>query len=272
MKKTYQKRIKVLCIVFTHTKNHFTRAVAVKDTWLKHCDNALFVTNEIEDSLKSKDGKINVVIFDKKNDTYDNLWYKTKFSFTYVYDNYFKNENRYDYFIKADDDTFVIVENLKRFLKNKDENESYYFGSKMRPHKKYGVKGFMSGGAGYVLSRGSLEKLVTEGFLGDEKCGKIKIEAEDVAVSWCLGKLNILPTYSRDEQDNVLFFPSENVIHYMYKLNNNKDVIQSYMYDPLPRNGINSMPHYPISFHYISKENMRILYYLFYKAKIDYDN
>ena len=55
----------------------------------------------------------------------DGLWTKVKLGFQHVYENHFDN---FDWFMKADDDTFVIIENLKDMLSEYDTNDPIHFG------------------------------------------------------------------------------------------------------------------------------------------------
>ena len=63
----------------------------------------------------------------------DNLWGKTKLSFRHVYQHHFED---YDWFVKADDDTYMIIENLRYLLKDHNSSHPIYFGRKFKPYVK----------------------------------------------------------------------------------------------------------------------------------------
>ena len=98
------------------------QAVHVKNTWGSHCDKLLFMSTEEDREL----GAVKLQVEEGRQ----GLWGKTKQGFKYVYDNHFEE---FEWFMKADDDTFVIVENLKYLLANYSTNDPIHFGH----HFKY---------------------------------------------------------------------------------------------------------------------------------------
>ena len=128
------------------THNFYCQARHVKATWGRRCNLLLFMSSEADDDLPSV--KLNV------GEGRDNLWGKTKLAFRHVYQHHFED---YDWFVKADDDTYMIIENLRYLLKDQNSSHPIYFGRKFKPHVR---QGWMSGGAGYVLSKEALRRLV----------------------------------------------------------------------------------------------------------------
>ena len=77
----------------------------------------------------------------------------------------------YDFFIKTDPDTYVVVENLLDFLKDKDTELPHYYGHEQKPSVRKST--YMAGGPGLVLTRESVRRLVTKAFVEYPKCSKM---------------------------------------------------------------------------------------------------
>lgn len=59
----------------------------------------------------------------------NNLWLKTKEAFKYIYENHFDEA---DWFFKADDDTYAIIENMRYMLYAYKPESPIYFGYKFK--------------------------------------------------------------------------------------------------------------------------------------------
>lgn len=128
----------------------------------------------------------------------DQLYWKTIRAFHYVYENH---ADEADWFLKADDDTYVVVDNLRWILSAHNPEEPIYFGKRFKPYTK---QGYMSGGAGYVLSKEALKRFV-EGFR--TKVCTHTTPVEDLALGQCLEKMGVLAGDSRDTLLRETFHP-----------------------------------------------------------------
>lgn len=252
---------KILCFIMTIENGNEIKKNAVKSTWGKRCDKLLFVENGTH--FTETDGILRVPI---KHESRQELWHKIIFAISYIYENYL---DQYDWFFKADDDTYVIMENLKEFLSIKSSpNEPIYFGHKF---KRYVEQGYMSGGSGYVLSKKALKLLYEIGFKQKlEDCNMNDGYIEDVEIGYCLQALNVKAGDTRDHKGKQTFLPlpPEFMIN-TTKLIDDKFWYQNYTYYTVDKEDTSAISDKPISFHYIIPDAMYTIDWLLYKVKSD---
>jgi glycoprotein-N-acetylgalactosamine 3-beta-galactosyltransferase len=115
-------------------------------------------------------------------------------SFEYVYKNHFHDA---DWFIKTDDDTYVIMENLRHMLSTENASEPVFFGH----HLIRFNESYVSGGAGYVFSKEALRRIAER---SEDKC--VMVEGnEDRQMSRCLVSLGARLADSRDRYGRSRF-------------------------------------------------------------------
>jgi hypothetical protein len=132
------------------------------------------------------------------------MWQKTRSILTYMYDNYFGD---YEYFYLAGDDTHVIVENLRRYLYTVEQThdvatEPLFMGALTYRKRKKDFP-YNDGGAGYLLNRVALKRLVLEVFPNCE--AEKQTAAEDILVAQCLREMKIYPLHTIDAQGRQRF-------------------------------------------------------------------
>ncbi|TMW51191.1 hypothetical protein DOY81_003727 [Sarcophaga bullata] len=236
---------RVLCWVMTQPANHLTKAIHIRKTWGQRCHKLLFISTEANEELKT----ITLNVEEGRH----NLWNKTKEALKYIYKQHF---NEAEWFLKADDDTYVVMENLRYLLYQYPAEVPLYFGAKFKPFVK---QGYMSGGAGYVLSKEALKKFAVEAYNDTEIC-PTNFKSEDVQLGMCLENVGVIAGDSRDCEGQERFIPLavEHVIpddtSFWYK---------KYTYYPQNKNE-SCCSSSAISFHYIQPEQFYILEYLIY--------
>lgn len=194
--RAYYEKIRILCWVMTNPKSHESKARHVKATWGKRCNVLVFMSSQADPSLPAI--KLDV------DEGRDHLWAKTVGGFNYSYHQHLQDA---DWFMKADDDTYVVLENLRYFLSSHNASTPIHFGCKFKPYVK---QGYMSGGAGYVLSREALKRFVEKGIAPGhpQRCqDKSDGGAEDVDMGMCLEALGVAAGDSRDSLGRGRFFP-----------------------------------------------------------------
>ena len=101
-----ERTVRVLCWVMTSPKSIASKARHVKMTWGSRCNVLLFMSSVPDLDLPAIG--LNV------SEGHDNLWAKTRAAFSYVH-RFHRNDA--DWFLKVDDDTYVIMENLRLLLR-----------------------------------------------------------------------------------------------------------------------------------------------------------
>jgi glycoprotein-N-acetylgalactosamine 3-beta-galactosyltransferase len=259
--------ISVLCFIMTHSKYHQGKAMQVFKTWGKKCDKLVIASNIADTSIESI--KIDAPA------TWNGLWTKLQATTKYVWEHY----PNYDWYFKADDDTYVIMENLKHFLSQHEhrgnepllfgkrlqnpflvgdwQTDSKWFANKNSFNRDFGRRFreripdgtkviYAHGGPGYVMNRKYFELLANTLQSEDTVVGGDP--PEDMAQAMTMLYQGVTPQDARDEQGRERFHPESP--KFMFQCPTSW--IQGFSLDAM-KAGLDCCSPYSISFHHFTK-------------------
>lgn len=247
------KEVRILCWIMTSPENHKQRAIHVKKTWGSRCNKLLFMSTAVDAELHAI--KLNA------SEGRTKLWGKTKEAFQYIYKHHAHDA---DWFLRADDDTYVILENLRYFLYAYATTNPIYFGFKMKSAVK---QGYLNAGAGYVLSKEALRRFNDRALLNGKGCRTHDNGgAEDIEMARCLESVGVLAGDTRDELGRGRFFVNTPEAHL---IPTDKKTTSWYWNNMWYKSdeGLDCCSDNAISFHNIRANMMYVLDYLIYHLR-----
>ncbi|KAI9916370.1 hypothetical protein PsorP6_018019 [Peronosclerospora sorghi] len=214
----------LLCFVNTISVHHATRARAVADTWGQRCDKLVFFSNASDTIVvrhgTARERRYDVIRIDAPAD-HNHLWQKHKATLRYVHAHY---RHAFDWFYKVDDDAYVVVENLKRYLRRPEILQRYKRAPMHVGHRfnltqalvsyyivdaalekiwrsKWDRWVFNSGGPGYGMNRRYLDTIVHS--LRDWTCLSDQYSTmlpDDASIAFCMMWHDVYPWDTRDHR------------------------------------------------------------------------
>ena len=156
----------IFCIILTSAESLENKAKVIYETWAHRCDNYKFISTVSDEIRNGNDTRYKVsengtefhYHFDILqppgliNDTYSKLTDKVYITLKHLYNKY----NDYDWYLKADDDTYIFMDNLRKFVSDKNPSSPVTYGYDF---KVIVQNGYHSGGGGYLLSNEAFKRL-----------------------------------------------------------------------------------------------------------------
>ncbi|XP_017112571.1 glycoprotein-N-acetylgalactosamine 3-beta-galactosyltransferase 1 [Drosophila elegans] len=245
---------RIFCIIKSYAYRHEHASIHIHRTWAKHCDHHLFVSDDVHPYLEP-------AVFLNLHDK----WLRLRAHLEYVYKYHF---HQGDWFLYANDDNFVVVENLRDMLKSYSPDELIYFGCKLRTPN--GLV-FMYEASGIVLSGAALKRFTLSALTNESICSsKEKGNEATEELGRCLTNVNVIAGNSRDEWQGHRFLPFEYDVHLGGHLNESLELHKyflSHSYYPVIDMNL------PVSLrsicsHLNSIYNIYDLYYFTYKVRM----
>ncbi|UJR38581.1 hypothetical protein I4U23_031245 [Adineta vaga] len=203
-------RSRLFCFVLTNQENLENRGRATYETWGHRCGRFILITrlnssrsytifdNEQINPFEENQLPIQYIPT-LPNETYSHLSDKVRETLLFLYKVY----PNYDWYLKADDDTYIIIENLLRFLIStiKRLPRPILYGYRFR--EDY----YVSGGSGYIVTREGLNLFGS--YMNDNSTYSLcNSTMEDMMIGLCFQRIF---SFASPEQTKDLILVGETI-------------------------------------------------------------
>jgi hypothetical protein len=254
-----------LCMVITSEQHILTRARAVYETWGQHFNDLLFACNcphviavknlieqnkEIPDALEKYIPVAHLPILNLNIiESIDRMGEKVLNVLVKSYEIY-KNHSNFYYMV--DDDAYVFVDNLYKYIESLDTSQPQIYGFKFHHLPLPG--GHIFGGSGILFTNESMKRLVSK--IQKMECEIHKDKFGDVTIGGCAFDAGIDIVNSIDEKGKPRFLPYDPVTHIKGRISKVFSIFGSYN----KQIGKECCSDGTIAFHYVKSELMHVIY------------
>lgn len=158
-----KQEVPVLCLIISKGRN---KAKSVKDTWAKHCNQVVFIG-------AYTDNVIPVIRYSSIESSH------TSFC-RIVIDIYHKYFDKFKWLLIAEDSSYVLVENARKYVAPLNHTLPYYLG---RTVQKYSTPPFNAPDSTMLLSAGAFQLLNEQFFVDYEACTEAALLNRTLAMS-----------------------------------------------------------------------------------------
>lgn len=184
------RNVRILCLVTTYPK-HKTKAKYIRETWGSRCNHIIFITPTSIESLES-------LILPGAKEGRSNVWNSIREGLKHVHEKY---ADKFDFVLKTDDNTYVIMENLRYLLGTESPYEPKAFGFK---YQDEGVTYFASA---QILSRKTVKLFVEKAYPNGNLCKTGEFWDSDKELGRCLQNIGIKFGETLDSEGKERIFP-----------------------------------------------------------------
>ena len=245
-----RKRPRLLCMMYTYDKKRDPARAAVL-SWGIKCDGIIVFSTKTIPSL----GMVNLSHYGPE--AYDNMWQKVRSIWGYVGKHYL---NQFDYFHLCGDDTFLIVENLRKFIHRLEatypRDKKIFTGAMIANGRN--ARRYIHGGTGYTMNRAAAFWFISEQL--PTYSSRKRTSAEDRHVSFAFADKGISYTDSRDpETGEQLYHPFNAYTLYRKKKGSLLDIWASQSHPSRanetvgPKRGLEMASKDSVGFHHVKR-------------------